>query len=135
MIALHQPVTLAAMEALFETQPGAPLVISSASPNVTERRDRQSAGRSTNAELSDLRRWEREVKGLNAFPEDHGPTTSRCFITAITSWSAWGRSSSPSWWLRRFCCGAGNLYAVALDALDPDAQPCHFPTSPTPPAG
>src|SRR5215469_11120248 len=36
MIAEHQPVTLAAMEALFETQPGAPLVLIG-QPNVDER--------------------------------------------------------------------------------------------------
>ena len=32
MIARHQPVTLAAMEALFASAPGAPLVILQASP-------------------------------------------------------------------------------------------------------
>ena len=37
MVALHQPATLAAMEALFEGQPGAPLVIIG-QPNVAERK-------------------------------------------------------------------------------------------------
>ena len=42
MLARNQPVTLAAMEALWETQPGAPLVILG-QPDVAAQEDRQSA--------------------------------------------------------------------------------------------
>ena len=41
MIAQHQPRTLAAMEGLFETQPGAPLVIIG-QPDIGDAEDRQS---------------------------------------------------------------------------------------------
>ena len=33
-------------------------------------------------------RWKAEVQASNAFPQDPGRTTSRCCITAITSWWA-----------------------------------------------
>jgi cytochrome d ubiquinol oxidase subunit I len=74
MIAQNQPVTLAAMEALFESQPGAPLVLIG-QPNV-EKREIDNPIVVPNA-LSFLtyRAWTAEVKGLNAFPEDEWPTS------------------------------------------------------------
>ena len=72
MIALNQPVTLAAMEGLFNAENGAPLVLIG-QPD-TER------GRLDNAitipkMLSFLtyQRWEAEIKGLNDFPRDQWP--------------------------------------------------------------
>jgi cytochrome bd ubiquinol oxidase subunit I len=74
MIAQNQPVTLAAMEALFESQPGAPLVLIG-QPNV-EKREIDNPIVVPNA-LSFLtyRAWTAEVKGLNAFPQDEWPTS------------------------------------------------------------
>jgi cytochrome bd ubiquinol oxidase subunit I len=74
MIAQNQPVTLAAMEALFESQPGAPLVLIG-QPNV-EKREIDNPIVVPNA-LSFLtyRAWTAEVKGLNAFPENDWPTS------------------------------------------------------------
>jgi cytochrome d ubiquinol oxidase subunit I len=72
MIALNQPVTLAAMEGLFNAENGAPLVLIG-QPD-TER------GRLDNAitipkMLSFLtyQRWEAEIKGLNDYPRDQWP--------------------------------------------------------------
>ncbi len=58
MVAEKQPVTLAAMEALFDTQPGAPLVIIG-QPNMATRNHRQSHHRAEDAELPDLPPLER----------------------------------------------------------------------------
>jgi cytochrome bd-type quinol oxidase subunit 1 len=57
MIAENQPVTLAAMEALFASQPGAPLVILG-QPNVDGGRSTIRHRGSQRAELSDLPRVE-----------------------------------------------------------------------------
>jgi cytochrome bd ubiquinol oxidase subunit I len=72
MIARYQPVTLAAMEALFTSQPGAPLVILG-QPDV-------SAGKIDNPlivpkALSFLtyRHWAARVEGLDAFPQNLWP--------------------------------------------------------------
>jgi cytochrome d ubiquinol oxidase subunit I len=74
LIAENQPVTLAAMEALFESKPGAPLVLVG-QPNV-EKREIDNPLVIPNA-LSFLtyRAWTAEVKGLNAFPQDQWPTS------------------------------------------------------------
>ena len=57
MVALHQPVTLAAMEALFVSQAGAPLVILG-QPNVDERKIDNPIEVPERAQLSDLSRVE-----------------------------------------------------------------------------
>ena len=89
MVAQHQPVTLAAMEGLFETQPGAPLAIIG-QPDVPSAEARQSDGSSEDAELPDLpAAGRREVKGLNAFPQDDWPDNIPLLYYATTSWWAW----------------------------------------------
>jgi cytochrome bd ubiquinol oxidase subunit I len=72
-MAKHQPATTAAMEALFETQPGAPMVIMG-QPNVEKRKiDNHIA---VNKALSFLiyGTTSAEVQGLNAFPQKDWPT-------------------------------------------------------------
>ncbi len=72
-VAFHQPVTLAAMEGLFETENGAPLVILG-QPDLEKRRldnplDRaatRSASLPTSAGMP-------EVRGLDSFPPDRWP--------------------------------------------------------------
>ncbi len=72
MVAQKQPVTLAAMEELFNTQQGAPLVIIGQPNMVTQSIDN---GIHIPKMLSFLtyRRWNAEVKGLNDFPQDDWP--------------------------------------------------------------
>jgi len=72
MIALHQPVTLAAMEALFETQPGAPLVILG-QPNVEERKIDNPLEVPEALSFLTYRAWNANVQGLDAFPPDLWP--------------------------------------------------------------
>lgn len=72
MVAFHQPVTLAAMEALFQSQPGAPLVLIG-QPNVEARRIDNPIQIPNALSFLTYRRWEAEVKGLDAFPQDQWP--------------------------------------------------------------
>jgi len=72
MVARHQPVTLAAMEALFQSGPGAPLVIIG-QPNLAEQKiDNQIIVPEMLSFLT-YRRWEAHVQGLDAFPTEVWP--------------------------------------------------------------
>jgi cytochrome d ubiquinol oxidase subunit I len=73
LIAHNQPVTLAAMEALFESQPGAPVVLIG-QPNVDQRRIDNPLIIPDALSFLTYRAWKAEVKGLNAFPEDQWPS-------------------------------------------------------------
>jgi len=72
MVAEKQPVTLAAMEMLFNTQEGAPLVIIGQPNMVTQQIDN---GIQIPKMLSFLtyRRWGAQVKGLNDVPQENWP--------------------------------------------------------------
>jgi len=72
MIAANQPVTLAAMEALFEGGPGAPLVLVG-QPNVPEHRIDNPLLIPKMLSFLTYQAWEAEVRGLNAFPADTWP--------------------------------------------------------------
>ena len=72
MVALHQPVTLAAMEGQFQTEEGAPIVIIG-QPNVAERKLDNPIIVPRMLSVLTYRRWEAEVKGLNDFPQDVWP--------------------------------------------------------------
>jgi cytochrome d ubiquinol oxidase subunit I len=73
MVALHQPATLAAMEALFESQPGAPMVLIG-QPNVEAHRIDNPIQIPNALSFLTYRRWNARVKGLDAFPQDQWPT-------------------------------------------------------------
>jgi len=72
MVTWHQPVTLAAMEALFTSQEGAPLVIIG-QPNVAERKIDNPIIVPKMLSFLTYRRWNAQVKGLDAFPQDLWP--------------------------------------------------------------
>ncbi len=72
MVARDQPATLAAMEALFEGGPGAPLILIG-QPNVPDRRIDNPVVLPKVLSFLTYRAWEAEVKGLNAFPPDAWP--------------------------------------------------------------
>jgi cytochrome d ubiquinol oxidase subunit I len=72
MIAYHQPVTLAAMEGLFKTEEGAPLVIIG-QPNTADQKLDNPIAVPKMLSVLTYRRWEAEVKGLDAFPRDEWP--------------------------------------------------------------
>ena len=73
MVALHQPATLAAMEGLFESQPGAPIVLIG-QPDVDQRKIDNPIEVPNALSFLTYRRWNAEVKGLDAFPQDQWPT-------------------------------------------------------------
>ena len=72
MVAQKQPVTLAAMEALFETQNGAPLVIIG-QPDMANRRLDNPIMVPKMLSFLTYRRWNAQVKGLNEVPERDWP--------------------------------------------------------------
>src|SRR5579871_20134 len=73
MVAFNQPVTLAAMEALFESQPGAPIVLIG-QPDMKDRKIDNPIIVPNALSFLTYRAWKAEVKGLDAFPEDQWPT-------------------------------------------------------------
>lgn len=72
MVARHQPATLAAMEGLFKTEAGAPLVIIG-QPNTAEQKIDNPITLPGMLSFLTYRRWGVEVKGLDAFPRDQWP--------------------------------------------------------------
>jgi len=72
MVAMHQPVTLAAMEALFVSQAGAPLVILG-QPNVDERKIDNPLQFPDVLSFLTYRAWKADVQGLDAFPSNLWP--------------------------------------------------------------
>jgi cytochrome d ubiquinol oxidase subunit I len=71
-IAHHQPATLAAMEGLFETQEGAPLAILGQPDTERGRLDNPAVVPRLLSFLT-YKRWEAEVRGLNAFRKEDLP--------------------------------------------------------------
>jgi len=72
MIAVNQPVTLAAMEALFTSQQGASLVIVG-QPNVDERKIDNPLEVPNALSFLTYRAWKANVQGLDSFPADLWP--------------------------------------------------------------
>jgi len=72
MIALHQPVTLAAMEGLFQTSEGAPLAIVGQPDTDKMQLDNPLVVPRALSFLT-YNRWGAQVKGLDAFPRDLWP--------------------------------------------------------------
>jgi len=72
MVADYQPATLAAMEGLFQTQEGAPLVILG-QPDVEKRRLDNPLQIPRLLSFLTYRRWMAEVKGLDRFPRHDWP--------------------------------------------------------------
>lgn len=72
LVADHQPVTLAAMEGLFNTESGASIVLIG-QPNTAEQKLDNPIYVPKALSFLTHRHWEAEVKGLNDFPRDQWP--------------------------------------------------------------
>lgn len=72
-LAQHQPATLAAMEGLFETKEGAPLVLIG-QPDIEKKRLDNPIHVPNMLSFLTYNRWNAEVKGLDAFPPENHPT-------------------------------------------------------------
>lgn len=73
MVVQHQPVTLAAMEGLFETKEGAELVLLG-QPDMEKLKMDNPLHIPKMLSFLTYYRWNAEVKGLDAFPRDQWPT-------------------------------------------------------------
>ncbi len=72
-LAFHQPATLAAMEGLFKTEEGAPLVLIG-QPDMEKKQLDNPLYIPNMLSFLTYNRWNAEVKGLDAFPEKDHPT-------------------------------------------------------------
>jgi cytochrome bd ubiquinol oxidase subunit I len=72
LIANNQPVTLAAMEGLFESQTGAPIALIG-QPNLQNRRLDNPIAIPDMLSFLTYREWKANVRGLDAFPQDQWP--------------------------------------------------------------
>jgi cytochrome d ubiquinol oxidase subunit I len=99
----HQPQKIAAMEGVWETQRGAPLLLF-AWPNEKTRSNDYAIGVPKGASLILAHDADAEIKGLNDFPNAHPPVAPLFFgfrimvgvgvLMLVTSWTGW-------WLLRR----------------------------------
>ena len=71
-VAYHQPVTLAAMEGLFETERGADLILIG-QPDMEKLKMDNPLHIPNMLSFLTYNRWKAEVKGLDAFPRDQWP--------------------------------------------------------------
>jgi cytochrome bd ubiquinol oxidase subunit I len=111
MVAFDQPVTLAAMEALFQTQPGAPIVLIG-QPNVDERKIDNPIQVPNALSFLTYRRWKAEVKGLNAFPEDQWPTNIELLYYSYHIMVGLGTLFIAIAVVAAFLLWRGNLFAI-----------------------
>jgi cytochrome d ubiquinol oxidase subunit I len=108
----HQPAKIAAMEALWHTERGAPLVLF-AIPNEKERRNDYSIELPKGASLILAHDADAEIKGLEAFAPDHPPVAPVffCFrimvgigllmlaVSWLGAWTLRGGRPAPTWLL------------------------------------
>ncbi|MGD8175563.1 cytochrome ubiquinol oxidase subunit I [Marinimicrobium sp. ARAG 43.8] len=109
----HQPAKVAAMEALWETTEGAPLVLFGL-PDQDEQRNRYALEIPHGASLILTHELNGEVKGLNEFENEHPPVSPVFWgfrimvglgmLMLLVSWSCgwrlWRSGSLPPWMLR-----------------------------------
>jgi len=94
----HQPAKIAAMEGVWQTQRGAPLLLF-AIPDATERRNHFEIAVPKGASLILTHKADGEIKGLNEFPGAHPPPLPLFFgfrimvgmgvLMLATSWAGW----------------------------------------------
>jgi cytochrome d ubiquinol oxidase subunit I len=124
----HQPAKIAAMEALWQTQKGAPLVLF-AIPNEETRRNDFAVEIPKGAALILRHDAEGELRGLNEFAPDHPPVAPVFFAFRIMvgvgmsmlalSWYAWWRTRrqrrAPRWllWTLSACTFSGWVAVLA----------------------
>ena len=111
----HQPAKIAAMEAIWETERGVPLVLF-AWPNERERRNDYAITIPKGASLVLRHSLDAEVKGLNEFRDKHPPVAPIFFTFRLMvgmgmlmlasawvgGWVLWRRGALPRWMLQGF---------------------------------
>jgi cytochrome d ubiquinol oxidase subunit I len=123
----HQPAKIAAMEGVWHTERGAPLLLF-ALPDEAEQVNRREVGIPRGASLILRHSVDGEIAGLDQFPDQHPPVRPVFFafrvmvgmglLMLIVSWfGAWrlrGGREPPRWWLRGM---AGMTFAGWLATL------------------
>lgn len=112
----HQPAKIAAMEGVWETERGAPLLLF-AVPDDKQRMNHFEIKVPQLASLILTHEWDGEIKGLNSFPDAHPPALPLFFgfrimvgmgvLMLATSWLGW-------WLLRRAQWQPARLPRAAL---------------------
>ena len=102
----HQPQKVAAMEGIWETERGAPLLLF-ALPNQAERRNDFAIGIPRGASLILTHEMDGEIKGLNEFKDAHPPVAPLFFgfrvmvgvgmLMLLTSWLGWWLYRRARW--------------------------------------
>src|SRR5690606_9698279 len=109
----HQPAKIAAMEGLWETREGAPLVLFGW-PDEAERRNRYSLEIPGGASFILTHDWLGEVQGLNEFEGEHPPVAPVFWgfrimvgvgllmlaVSWLATWQLWRRKTLPQWMLK-----------------------------------
>ena len=109
----HQPAKIAAIEAIWETERGAPLLLF-AIPDAKERKNHFEIAIPKGASLILTHDAEGEVKGLNAFPGKHPPVAPVFWafrvmvgvgmlmfaVSWLAAWTLWRRKSPHPWLVR-----------------------------------
>ena len=114
LVAKYQPVALAAMEGLFRTEAGAPIVLVGQPDTERQRLDNPIYVPKALSFITH-RRWEAEVKGLNGFPRelwpDNIPLLYYCYhimvglgtlfiaIMAVAAWLLWRKTLFEARWM------------------------------------
>ncbi len=109
----HQPAKVAAMEGLWETQQGAPLVLFGL-PDETEKRNRYALEIPGGASFILTHDWQGEVRGLNEFENEHPPVSPvfwgfrimvglgmlMLLVSWTAAWRLWRHKALPAWMLK-----------------------------------
>lgn len=109
----HQPQKIAAMEGVWETEKGAPLLLF-AIPDEENRTNHWAVGIPNLASLILTHEWDGELKGLNEFVGQHPPVKPVFFafrimvgmgllmllIAWICSYLLWRRQTLPTFWMK-----------------------------------
>ncbi|WP_444907261.1 cytochrome ubiquinol oxidase subunit I [Microbulbifer sp. SSSA008] len=108
----HQPQKVAAMEGIWETERGAPLLLF-AIPDGEEKTNHLAIGIPKMASLILTHEWDGEIKGINEFPDNHPPVAPVFFafrimvgIGILMLLTAWGgvyllrKGELPRWMLK-----------------------------------
>ncbi len=117
MIALNQPVTLAAMEALFVGQSGAPLIILG-QPNVDDRKIDNPLEVPNALSFLTYREWAANVKGLDSFPQDLWPQNIALLYYSYHIMVGLGTIFIAIMVVAAFLLWRGKLFSTPLDAVD-----------------
>ena len=115
-IAVHQPVTLAAMEGLFHTENGAPLAILG-QPDVEKHRLDNPLVVPNVLSFLTYQRWNAEVRGLDSFPQDRWPDNIPLLYYSYHIMVGLGTIFIGVMALAAFALWRGTLYRHAVAAL------------------